>query len=101
MTEMRESWEEEIWKANSLLSDFALIVFLFLQTLFEQLVNAAKIFEFPDRLRPPCTTMPWNIWPALVVLWGVCWMFEYTFGGSLDCIGTDLGEFMWSVLFYN
>ncbi|KAF2869239.1 Alpha/Beta hydrolase protein [Massariosphaeria phaeospora] len=19
--------------------------------------------------------MPWNIWPALVVLWGVCWMF--------------------------
>ncbi len=19
--------------------------------------------------------MPWTIWPALVVLWGVCWMF--------------------------
>jgi len=19
--------------------------------------------------------MPWNIWPSLVVLWGVCWMF--------------------------
>ncbi|KAF2436167.1 hypothetical protein EJ08DRAFT_692051 [Tothia fuscella] len=19
--------------------------------------------------------MPWNIWPALVILWGVCWMF--------------------------
>jgi len=31
--------------------------------------------EFPNRLRPPCTTMPWTIWPALVVLWGVCWMF--------------------------
>lgn len=31
--------------------------------------------EFPNRRRPPCTTMPWNIWPALVVLWGVCWMF--------------------------
>jgi hypothetical protein len=30
---------------------------------------------FPNRRRPPCTTMPWNIWPALVVLWGVCWMF--------------------------
>jgi len=31
--------------------------------------------EFPSRLRPLCTTMPWTIWPALVVLWGVCWMF--------------------------
>jgi hypothetical protein len=31
--------------------------------------------EFPNRLRPLCTTMPWTIWPALVVLWGVCWMF--------------------------
>jgi ankyrin repeat protein len=30
---------------------------------------------FPNRRRPPCTTMPWSIWPALVVLWGVCWMF--------------------------
>jgi hypothetical protein len=31
--------------------------------------------EFPNRLRPLCTTMPWTIWPVLVVLWGVCWMF--------------------------
>jgi hypothetical protein len=31
--------------------------------------------EFPNRLRPPCTTMPWTIWPVLVVPWGVCWMF--------------------------
>ncbi|KAI8689559.1 C2H2-type domain-containing protein [Fusarium sp. Ph1] len=31
--------------------------------------------EFPGRIRPPCTTMPWIIWPALMVLWGVCWMF--------------------------
>lgn len=30
---------------------------------------------FPNRQRPRCTTMPWNIWPSLVVLWGVCWMF--------------------------
>jgi hypothetical protein len=22
-----------------------------------------------------CTTMPWTIWTALMVLWGVCWMF--------------------------
>lgn len=33
------------------------------------------VSEFPNSLRPPCTTMPWTIWPALVVLWGVCWMF--------------------------
>lgn len=32
-------------------------------------------FEWPDGRRPPCTTMPWNIWPSLMVLWGVCWMF--------------------------
>ncbi len=32
--------------------------------------------EFPNSIRPPCTTMPWIIWPALVVLWGVCWMFD-------------------------
>jgi hypothetical protein len=31
--------------------------------------------EFSGTLRPPCTTMPWTIWPALVILWGVCWMF--------------------------
>jgi hypothetical protein len=24
--------------------------------------------EFPNRLRPLCTTMPWTIWPVLVVL---------------------------------
>lgn len=31
---------------------------------------------FPtDPGQPSCSTMPWNIRPALVVLWGVCWMF--------------------------
>jgi hypothetical protein len=29
---------------------------------------------FPNNFRHSCTTMPWTIWPALV-LWGVCWMF--------------------------
>lgn len=34
-------------------------------------------FKFPrwGKKRPPCTTMPWTIPPALAVLWGVCWMF--------------------------
>ena len=33
--------------------------------------------ELPNKHRPPCTTMPWCIWPVLVVLWGVCWMFYW------------------------
>jgi hypothetical protein len=37
--------------------------------------------EFPNGMRHLCTTMPWTIWPALVVLWGVCWMF---YPGPLD-----------------
>jgi hypothetical protein len=32
-------------------------------------------FEFPNNFRLICTTMPWTIAPALLVLWGVCWMF--------------------------
>ncbi|MCJ1325608.1 hypothetical protein MMC10_002271 [Thelotrema lepadinum] len=31
--------------------------------------------NYSSRLRPPCLSMPWTTWPALVVLWGVCWMF--------------------------
>ncbi|KAG4281824.1 hypothetical protein FPRO06_10728 [Fusarium proliferatum] len=33
------------------------------------------IFEFPNNMRHVYTTMPWTILPALLVLWGVCWMF--------------------------
>jgi hypothetical protein len=33
---------------------------------------------FPNACRHLCTTMPWTIWPALAVLWGVCWMFPYS-----------------------
>jgi hypothetical protein len=40
-------------------------------------------FEFPSGIRHPCTTMPWTIWPALAVLWGVCWMFIADKGISL------------------
>lgn len=35
--------------------------------------------EWPSGKRPLSTTWPWPIRPALVVLWGVCWMF-YTQG---------------------
>jgi hypothetical protein len=46
------------------------------------LIFYIRFSEFSSRLRPPCTTMPWTIWPALAVLWGVCWMFygEYDWG---------------------
>lgn len=43
--------------------------------LFALFLSRAFFFEFPNNLRHLCTTMPWSIWPALVVLWGVCWMF--------------------------
>ena len=43
--------------------------------LFALFLSRFFFFEFPNNLRHLCTTMPWSIWPALVVLWGVCWMF--------------------------
>ena len=46
-----------------------------LQTVLQIDLSSDRLSEFPNKLRPPCTTMPWNIRPALVVLWGVCWMF--------------------------
>jgi hypothetical protein len=46
------------------------------------LIIYLRYSEYSSKLRPPCTTMPWTIWPALAVLWGVCWMFygEYDWG---------------------
>ena len=48
-----------------------------LQLILELLLLLCKSSGFPDGDRPMCMTMPWNILPALVVLWGVCWMFYY------------------------
>ncbi|KAH8901689.1 hypothetical protein GQ53DRAFT_8239 [Thozetella sp. PMI_491] len=45
------------------------------QPLTYALVYLHFFSEFPDGIRHLCTTMPWTIWPALIVLWGVCWMF--------------------------
>jgi hypothetical protein len=47
-----------------------------LQKILQYLLLFCKFAEFPNRRRPKCTTMPWDIWPSLVVLWGVCWMFH-------------------------
>jgi hypothetical protein len=51
---------------------------LLLLRIFQLLVKGIGFEGFgvyPNRQRPRCTTMPWNLWPSLVVLWGVCWMF--------------------------
>ena len=38
--------------------------------------------EWPNGQHPLSTTWPWNIKPALLVLWGVCWMFYDNEGRS-------------------
>jgi hypothetical protein len=57
-----------------------------LRHVYTQICVFAIIFclfnEFPNGIRHLCTTMPWTIWPALVVLWGVCWMFH---SGPVPC----------------
>lgn len=58
------------------------------------LVLFSRISEFPGRIRPPCTTMPWTIWPALVVLWGVCWMFYPPTGSSVDEVEVEAPVFL-------
>jgi hypothetical protein len=74
-------------KELKVLLDFLKTLWGLLDTIIE-LMQAVRVYitlilntissgfsEFPNSMRPPCTTMPWTIWPALVVLWGVCWMF--------------------------
>ncbi|OAQ67621.2 hypothetical protein VFPPC_03990 [Pochonia chlamydosporia 170] len=40
--------------------------------------------EFPKGIPHLCTTMPWTIWPSLIVLWGVCWMFYWPEENNID-----------------
>lgn len=91
-------WREERWREESIRLDRKSkelkTLFEFLNTLWGlldtiiELMQTVRVYitlilntvssgfsEFPNSMRPPCTTMPWTIWPALVVLWGVCWMF--------------------------
>jgi hypothetical protein len=47
-----------------------------LQRLHNKLTYATCTFSvYPNSRRPLCKTMPWDILPSLVILWGVCWMF--------------------------
>jgi hypothetical protein len=59
------------WILMRILQFFAFL----LQRILHQLQIFCKFAEFPNRCRPKCTTMPWSIWPSLMVLWGICWMF--------------------------
>jgi hypothetical protein len=62
------SWSDFIQRVLTL-------IILVWQRLYEEIVFRCSYSEFPQCRRPPCTTMPWSIWPSLMVLWGVCWMF--------------------------
>jgi hypothetical protein len=54
-----------------------------LQMFVVLLLLFCKFSGVSDSDQPMCITMPWNIRPALIVLWGVCWMF-YTPPGYVD-----------------
>ncbi|KAH4375250.1 hypothetical protein HBH99_217220 [Parastagonospora nodorum] len=54
----------------------------FLEKLFKALMFICAFSVFPNEHRPPCKTMPWDIIPSLVVLWGVCWMFYNPANGT-------------------
>ena len=78
--EERESLEEaEEESRKHFLNELRLRLWLFLLWLFECL--RIRALSFRAHFRPfkgkryECTTMPWTVWPSLVVLWGVCWMF--------------------------
>lgn len=51
------------------------LLIMLLSCLLQGLKDSRQLSGYRNRARPPCTTMPWCIPPALVVLWGVCWMF--------------------------
>lgn len=63
---------------------------IFLQILH----NFGSAYEFPNCFRHPCTTMPWTIWPALAVLWGVCWMFYPGYSGRFLESAFNEGKYM-------
>ncbi|CZR58755.1 uncharacterized protein PAC_08647 [Phialocephala subalpina] len=78
---------DKYWKKQRQAADLAFFIesvqhlLEYLALLLHRIIQALLLCtfaEFPNRRRPRCTTMPWNIWPALVVLWGVCWMFHGT-----------------------
>lgn len=62
-----------------------------LRLFLQFLLIPCKTPKFPDGDEPMCTTMPWNILPALAVLWGMCWMF-YSSPGHVDQTESQLAS---------
>ena len=56
------------------------LAYLFRWSHHQQMADA-WFAEWPNALHPLNTTWPWNVKTALLVLWGVCWMF-YAHGGA-------------------
>ncbi len=49
--------------------------------------------EWPNAQHPLNTTWPWNVKTALLVLWGVCWMFYANGGAGALHRGTPPGSY--------
>ena len=49
--------------------------------------------EWPNAQHPLNTTWPWNVKTALLVLWGVCWMFYANGGAEAPFNGSQSGSY--------
>lgn len=86
----KETLESILRQFEVLTDDICRLMVWLLEVLFWTLPSLGKFYEFAHRHRLPCTTMPWHIWPALIVLWGVCWMFHYpSTSNEPDVLGTQ------------
>lgn len=73
--ETEEFKEAPLKKRRRRLQTYLAFFALLIQRLLALMVVFCSQSGFQPRRRPPCTTMPWDIKSALLVLWGVCWMF--------------------------
>ena len=71
----KHTLDTQLWKLDLLEKTLHAWVERICHLFLQLLLFICRLFEFPNGARPPCRTMPWTIPTALVVLWGVCWMF--------------------------
>jgi hypothetical protein len=72
LKEEQRRLDEEQRQREGLIHGFLAMLW---QKFFEIFLFSCNFSGFPNNHKSLCTTMPWNILPALAVLWGVCWMF--------------------------
>jgi hypothetical protein len=87
----REEKQRQSDKHMERLERFIREVTIRLQMFVVLLLLFCKFSGISDNDQPMCITMPWNIRPALIVLWGVCWMF-YTPRDYVDPTDTQHAE---------